>query len=1242
MQTLLLRIVRTKPPQRTLPNTITYNKLALVVVEATMSGNTSGGSQIKGGGQAVMSDASQQAIISLLMRLRGTPDVVDDDSKDERSRKREERRFVKKLVDDFERDRLARRYNLATLDSAESKTGGIGTATTTGEISIAGRASAAAEGKVRVELVEAIEKKGSTSKNDSKGKKKKDPSDASQSSNFKEGTRRVVVFKRSTSVLDLCKQGQSKLRMKKKPARAFLIVKETVKTTIVDLETDLSGVEDGTLIYLTSTPKTTLQPEENQVNDEETTRDNEPKADPLEQVKEAYIQYDRQRRREWQSNSRLSKADVAKTVGISPSKAIVEARAKLPAASYRTKVLDSIRSCPVTVVFGSTGCGKSTQIPQYILEDQLRVEQEDKTAVPSRPYTVVTQPRRVAAVSLAQRVSEEVGGPLPGLPGSQVGYIVRLDRRVAEGTCRIVYCTVGVLLRMLVCPQDDETAADDVDMSNGLPPLSLETISHLVLDEVHERDVQTDFCLTLLKGLLPSLPHMRLVLMSATASADTFVNYFAPVTSKMASLENAEAVSGAARQSRPTVLEIPGRTFPVDIQWLPDCERYASVRLSQPPMQQHHLPKTNVGGTDDPVLSPRATERIDNRFIRSLIGKIVEQQRSEGQLNVSKADQDGVRDTGAILVFLPGRAEIDALARCLKEDEAPGILLDRNVCMILKLHSSIPRSEQRTVFQRVRHGTVKIVLATNLAETSITIPDISHVIDTGRVKESRFNASTRIKELVTVWTSQASLKQRAGRSGRTSSGICWRLFTEDFYKQVLIPRTAPEMVRTPLDELILQICLLYEHRRDKKHSKTENDQNGGRANDAKNFPHGVCPVRFLSKTPSPPPLTSLVEACRHLLEVDALRVLDDEENGRNSMDGSSSLYRLTPLGYHLSRLPVDSKVGKILIVGCILGCLDGALTLAAALTCTKSCFISNLRKNDPSMETSFKAREALVENGFGGQEWPGGTVKSDLIAVIATYRAWKQQNGEKKKWAFCKSHALDNFALFELDQLRHQLLECLRFAGFLTIQNQNEAAFDQCNMASEDALLTSCCLVGGLYPNICTLIRPQKGRKGGRLLTKDGDICRPSSSSFQHRRIQKTSSTGKDAYAVYHAKQKSIGTTASITTGAPQRPPEVFLQEVNFISRFSLLLFGGEVEIVNNAIILDGWLKFKVSQESSSPKSTAAVDNAILIQALRKELDDVMTKHILENCTEGKARKEMPEHHKAVIQVVRQLLAEEG
>jgi len=506
----------------------------------------------------------------------------------------------------------------------------------------------------------------------------------------------------------------------------------------------------------------------------------------------------------------------------------------------------------------------------------------------------------------------------------------------------------------------------------------------------------------------------------------------------------------------------------------------------------------------------------------------------------------------------------------------------------------------------------------------VTIPDISHVIDTCRVKESRYNPSTRIKELVTVWSSHASLTQRAGRAGRTNSGICWRLCSEEFADNCLLPHTVPEMARTPLDELILQIGLLFEHRKDEfeSHAAKADDREGKRPR----YAPGFKPHKFLSMTPTPPSERSLNQACKHLLEVEALKIVDCEDAAGEQ---SGPLYRLTPLGYHLSRLPMDAKVGKLLIVGCLLGCLDNALTIAAALSCSKSCFLPIFGER---MKSCAEERDALIENGFGGKDWVGGTVKGDLIAVIAAYRAWAEKEKHGRE-TFCRGHALVSSSLREMEMLRKQFFDLMVDAGFVSGSKGNSDLLDadDCNIAREDALLTSCCIIGGLYPNICTLVRPMGPKDGGSLLTNDSDsTCRPSSSSFQRTRVQRASKSGKDAYAVYHSKHRSLGTEQN-------RLPVTFLSEVNFVSKFALLLFGGELELVNNAIIVDKWLKFKVSRDEDGGKL-----NAILVLSLRELLDKMILEHVVEKDPCPLKKGKMDKRRNRIIGVVRRILADEG
>lgn len=314
----------------------------------------------------------------------------------------------------------------------------------------------------------------------------------------------------------------------------------------------------------------------------------------------------------------------------------------------------------------------------------------------------------------------------------------------------------------------------------------------------------------------------------------------------------------------------------------------------------------------------------------------------------------------------------------------------------------------------------------------------------------------------------------------------------------------------------------------------------------------------------------------------------------------------------------------------MLKCIEPALTIAASLSCSKSCWLTNVpgaNNRDNRIKTR-ELQEDIVRNGFGGEKWPHGTVKGDLIGVIAAYNAWFSSGdfySERRK--FANRNGLDNNVLCEIMGLRKQFKDALIASGlwFNADNLQNDPKIH--NM---DALLTSCCLVAGLYPNIATLMRPCREKKisSGRLITKDGDSCLASSNSFQMQRINKASPTGKDVYAVYHSKHRTVGT---MDIGNEKVVQQIFLSDINFVSRYAILLFGGEIEVTKNYIVVDKWLKFKIVDESKETgEKNASQANAILIQELRNELDNVMLKQIIHEDSNSDA----------VIEVVKKLLVE--
>ena len=1189
-------------------------------------------SSIKGGGRATLSPDAEEMIVSLLYDtrqhdnplLQKTRKCCDGDDEDDNSnnnvdsssiinkinlkdndtngkknqygtvsrycdlsnhdKKKERKKFLKRLVKCHNHNVLAMKLN-GSKASKDEKNSDEKQVNGNEEMLISKRGSQNQKPKsekVRLDIVEAIFKDGSSSRSSNKSKKasssKSSKSKEKGEPKWKEGkTRKTIVISRSTKIKDFLTQCKAKLNMKK-PTRVFYVDKETKLE--MDLTVDLSGLDDGAIVFATSHEvKGITQPSKIADNIDQTEHDEDMEfVDTLASVKKAYDMQQRMWSRKVERNISYGNRSMFAN-HLESLEDLPEERSKLPAAQYRSDILTSLDTSRVVVICGATGCGKSTQVPQYILEGMKAIGCKEQANI------LCTQPRRVAATSLAMRVSNERSCPPPGRDGSEIGYNVRLSKAVSDST-KITYCTVGVLLRMLV--NSTKNCGDMIEDDKSHVPLS--EISHIIIDEVHERDLNTDFALTLLRPLLVQNKHISIVLMSATASSELFVNYFR--SSKLG--------------IDPKVFQIPGRTFPVETKWLLECERLISRGLEgwNNDFLNEDL-QIDASAKNGVKLSPRVSSKIDYGFITQLIKKIIQEQWTKSKNN------DQTKTNGAILVFLPGKGEIQSLKQTLLKDS---ILANNEKCSIRQLHSSLPAQEQWLAFQPVKSGKVKIVLATNVAETSITIPDISFVIDTGRVKESRYNSSTRIRELVTVWTSQASSKQRAGRAGRTGPGVCYKLYSEEFAQRMMLLQTPPEIVRAPLEELVLQVLLLKEH----QHNK------------------GASPVKFLSSAPEPPNTSRLHEAFDHLLQIGAITSISDEDE---------SLFRLTPLGYHLSHLPMDAKVGKILVVGCVLNCVEPALTIAAALSCTKTCWLPYVPGVENSTKEARELQEQIIRNGFGGENWSHGTVKGDLIGVIAAYNEWHlsgKSESERKK--FANQNALDNNSLLEMKGLRQQFKDTLLSSGLWVQKNvKNPKDLENSWINSDkngmnnnnmDALLTSCCLVAGLYPNIATLMRPSRERKiyTGCLITKDGDSCFASSSSFQGKRMKKE--TGKDAYAVYHGKHRTVGATDPTSyTKAVQR---IFLSEINFVSRFAILLFGGEIEVFKNFILVDHWLKFKIVDENDQTgEKSATQTNAILIQELRNELDNVMLKRIVNSSEDSDTECER------VIEVVRKLLSEE-
>lgn len=368
-------------------------------------------------------------------------------------------------------------------------------------------------------------------------------------------------------------------------------------------------------------------------------------------------------------------------------------REGLPIWKFRNTLLEATRTNQAIIICGETGCGKSTQVPAFILEHELSSGRSCKI--------YCTEPRRISATSLARRVCEELGerkGDL-GTPRSLVGYAIRLESRISPQT-RLIYATTGIVMRML------ERSGD------------LGGITHLILDEVHERTIDSDFLLIILRKLMTRRPALRVILMSATVNAKRFSDY----------LEGAP------------ILNVPGRTYPVETRYLEDAIEltayHDSKKLAEVHQSEHEDDEDVKPDIDSRSAQLKTLDGYSTNTRNTLAG--FDEYQIAYELIVRLLETIATSRiyksySKAVLIFLPGIAEIRRLQTLILGNPAFG-----EGWNVHALHSSIPNEEQEQAFLVPPEGTRKIVLATNIAETGITIPDVTCVLDTGKHKEMRF------------------------------------------------------------------------------------------------------------------------------------------------------------------------------------------------------------------------------------------------------------------------------------------------------------------------------------------------------------------------------------------------------------------------------------------------------------------------------------------------------------------------
>lgn len=621
-------------------------------------------------------------------------------------------------------------------------------------------------------------------------------------------------------------------------------------------------------------------------------------------------------------------------------------RAALPVSTRAEDLLKHIDENEVTICMAATGSGKTTQIPQLILDHWTEQGKGAECNI------VCTQPRRLAAISVADRVAKE-RGELAGR--GSVGYQVRFEQKLPEEHGSITFCTTGIFLKRM------QSALLEGGSSGGQ---SLDDVTHVIVDEVHERDVDTDLLLVVLKRLLADRKAknkpIKVVLMSATIDPTLFQNYFPDGNDQPAS-----------------VTEIPGRSFPVQKHFLEEFVQ----QLTQTPQSRWVFQDRAVERYLKAELAPATLHQI------GIAADVSGAQPKDDDLDmpvplVALTISHVLRqsDDGHVLVFLPGWDDISAVQRCLLERSGSlGLNFnDSKQYSIHLLHSTIPLAEQQVIFEPPPAGVRRIILATNIAETSVTIPDVVYVVDTAKVKEQRYDPDRHMSSLVSAWVGSSNLNQRAGRAGRHRPGEYFGVLGQRRAEN-LHPYQTVEMKRVDLSNVVMHVKAL-------------------------NFP-GMAVEDVLAATIEPPAADRVAAAMQDLKMVGAL---DEDKN-------------LTSLGRVLLQLPVETQMGRLVLFGSFFRCLDSALTLAAILT-NRDPFLSPMH---------LKAEAQAIKNS-----WSPPDFRSDALATLRAYNAWwaLQGNGE---YVTANRFLSDNFlskpTLLMIQKIKGHLLQSLYHAGVIDV-----------------------------------------------------------------------------------------------------------------------------------------------------------------------------------------------------------------
>ncbi|NXW54040.1 TDRD9 helicase, partial [Eurystomus gularis] len=620
----------------------------------------------------------------------------------------------------------------------------------------------------------------------------------------------------------------------------------------------------------------------------------------------------------------------------------------MPIAKLREELLSLIESNSVVIVQGATGSGKSTQIPQYVLDYFMQRSVYCNIAV--------TQPRKIGASSLARWISQERSWTLGGL----VGYQLALNN-VSTKETRLLYMTTGVLLQKIVCAK------------------SLTEFTHIFVDDVHERTQEMDFLLLVIRKLLrTNSPSVKVVLMSASINCKEFADYFAPPVHN--------GLSPAC------VIKVESKPYTVEEYYLDDLEHAIHCKV---PFQRMGEPVIALEMYEVAVSLIQSFDELEMKSDREKINSSVTSER------------------GSVLVFLPGLNEINYMHSCLSN------VFNRR-WHVYPLHSCVTLEEQSNVFLPTVPGYRKVILSTNIAESSITVSDVKYVIDFCLARTLACDEETNYQSLRLCWASKINCNQRKGRAGRVSEGYCYRLVHKDFWTDFIPEKSVPEILRCPLGATVLKIKLL--------------DMGG--------------PKDLLATALSPPSVDDVERTILELKELGALTTCVQTEH--NPHDGE-----LTFLGRVLAHLPVHLRLGKLIVLGHVFGCLEESLIIAAAL----------------SLRNFFAVPFNQHVDAYRHKLAFAGNSKSDCIAIVNAFKAWQacKQRGElrhpKEELEWGRSNYVHIKKIREVADLFHELKKRVR--TFNMCVNAQPSAMDQ-ECVYKQRFILQVVIAGAFYPNYFT------------------------------------------------------------------------------------------------------------------------------------------------------------------------------